>query len=167
MAVLGPDVELPTANKTYYRVVAVDEFGKRSGPSDYATAPRPVIFSKPPQVAKVGAEYRYEVRANRSLGDLTARMSSGDMISGYFDIEKPQLKLREGPAWLKLDPATGMLSGIPDAPGKFPVTIEATITRTVRILDEKTLAWGNEKVLSTDVQQVGSDSQRFTIEVQP
>ena len=167
MAVLGPDVELPTANKTYYRVVAVDEFGKRSGPSDYATAPRPVIFSKPPRVAKVGVEYRYEVRANRCLGDLTARMKNGDMISGYFDIEKPQFKLQEGPAWLKLDPATGMLSGIPDAPGKFPVTVAATITRTVRILDEKTLAWGNEKVLSTEVQQVGSDSQQFTIEVQP
>ena len=37
----------PAANKTYYRVVAVDEQGKRSGPSDYATGPRPVIYSKP------------------------------------------------------------------------------------------------------------------------
>ena len=42
LAVLGRGVDLPAANKTYYRVVAVDERGKRSGPSDYATAPRPV-----------------------------------------------------------------------------------------------------------------------------
>jgi hypothetical protein len=167
LPVLGPDVQFPTANKTYYRVVAVDEFGKRSGPSDYATAPRPVIFSKPTTTAKVGAEYRYELRANRSLGDLTARMKDGQMISGYFHIEKPTFNLQEGPAWLKLDPATGVLSGIPSAPGKFDVTVTVALERTVRILDEKTLAWGNEKVLSTSTQQVGADSQRFTIEVKP
>ena len=40
LAVLGADVDLSAANKTYYRVVAVDEQGKRSGPSDYAVAPR-------------------------------------------------------------------------------------------------------------------------------
>ncbi len=40
LAVLGAQVELPNANKTYYRVVAVDQQGKRSGPSDYAAAPR-------------------------------------------------------------------------------------------------------------------------------
>ncbi len=39
LAVLGREVDLPAANKTYYRVVAVDEAGKRSGPSDYAAAP--------------------------------------------------------------------------------------------------------------------------------
>ncbi len=167
LAVLGPDVELPSANKTYYRVVAVDEFGKRSGPSDYATAPRPVIFSKPPTKTQVGAEYRYEVRANRSLGDLTARMQHGQMVSGYFDIEKPTFELQQGPAWLKLDPATGVLSGIPSAPGQFDVTVLLRLERPVRQLDEKVLAWGNEKVISTSVQQVGADTQKFTIEVKP
>ena len=72
LAVLGREVDSPAANKSYYRVVAVDEQGKRSGPSDYAAAPRPVIYSKPTVVAKVGAEYRYQVSANRSLGDLSA-----------------------------------------------------------------------------------------------
>ena len=47
MAVMGPEIELPAANKTYYRVVAMDDQGKRSGPSEFATAPRPVIFSRP------------------------------------------------------------------------------------------------------------------------
>ena len=84
---------MPAANKTYYRVVAVDEQGKRSGPSDYATGPRPVIYSKPVAAAKVGAEYRYQVGANRSLGDLSARMKGGKQVSGYFDIEKPKFAL--------------------------------------------------------------------------
>jgi hypothetical protein len=75
LAVLGADVDLSAANKTYYRVVAVDEEGKRSGPSDYAVAPRPVVYSKPVLTAQVGAEYRYQVLANRSLGDLSSRMA--------------------------------------------------------------------------------------------
>ena len=70
LAVMG--VDLPAANKTYYRVVAVDEPGKRSGPSDYATGPRPIIYSQPVMVAKVGTDYRYPVGANRSLRDLSA-----------------------------------------------------------------------------------------------
>ena len=40
-------VKLPGANKAFYRVVAVDAAGNRSGPSDYAAAPRPVIVSAP------------------------------------------------------------------------------------------------------------------------
>jgi hypothetical protein len=166
MAVLGRDVALPAANKTYYRVVAVDEQGKRSGPSDYATAPRPVIYSKPQVTAKIGAEYRYQVCANRSLGDLGARMKENEQISGYFDIEKPSFALIEGPAWLKIDAATGVLSGTPSAVGKVKVTVAATIDRQVRKLDEKALTWGNEKVLGTASEHVGSATHTFVIEVQ-
>src|SRR5258708_10785224 len=121
LAVIGGGVDLPAANKTYYRVVALDEQGKRSGPSDYATAPRPVIYSKPVVMAKVGSEYRYEARANRSLGDLSARMKDSQQVSGYFDIEKPAFSLEQGPAWLKVDQATGVLSGTPDAAGEVKV----------------------------------------------
>jgi hypothetical protein len=45
------------------------------------------------------------------------------------------------------------------------VAITATIDRTVRNLDQNTLGWGNEKVLSTRTERVGSASQRFVIEV--
>jgi hypothetical protein len=41
LKVIGPDVALPAANKTSYRVVAVDEPSKRSGPSDPITRPVP------------------------------------------------------------------------------------------------------------------------------
>ena len=166
LAVMGREVDLPAANKTYYRVVAVDEQGKRSGPSDYAAGPRPVIYSKPVLAAKVGAEYRYQVRANRSLGDLSARMKGGNQVSGYFDIEKPKFALEQGPAWLKIDHATGVLSGTPDAAGKVEVAVTATIDREVRKLDEKVLVWGNEKVLSTTTERVGTATQKFVIDVQ-
>jgi len=166
LTVVGAIVELPAANKTYYRVVALDEQGKRSGSSDYATAPRPVIYTRPVVSAKVGAEYRYQARANRSLGDLSARMKDNQQVSGYFDIEKPAFTLEQGPAWLKIDQASGILSGTPDVAGQVEVVVAARIERNVRTLDEKMLTWGNEKVLSTSTERIGSATQHFIISVQ-
>ena len=88
LAVMGDGIESPSANKTYYRVVAVDSQGKRSGPSDYATAPRPTIYGKPATQAKVGTEYRCQLQANRSLGDLRLRMVGGKETANFWDIEK-------------------------------------------------------------------------------
>ena len=76
-----------------------------------------------------------------------------------------QYALEQGPEWLKLHAATGVLSGIPDAPGKFEVATTATIDREVRKLDENALGWGVEKVLSTLMERVGSATQRFVIDV--
>jgi hypothetical protein len=163
LPVLGSEATLPAANKTYYRVVAVDAEGKRSGPSDYATAPRPVIYSKPVLQAKVGAEYRGQVSANRSLGDLRKHHPE---VANFWDIEHPKYALK-GPSWLNLDADTGALVGTPDAAGKFDVEVTATIDREVRKLDEGALGWGQEKVLSTSTERVGSASQRFVIEVSP
>jgi hypothetical protein len=174
MAVLGSDVDVPAANKTYYRVIAVDEQGNRSGPSDYAVAPRPIIYSKPVVTAKLGTEYRYQIRANWSLSDLSSRMVGGQQTSGYFDIEKPRFTLAlhqsgtglaQGPAWLRIDEATGMLSGVPDVLGKTDVAVNVTIDRQVRKLDEAVLRWGQEKVLSTEVKHVGTATQKFVIDV--
>jgi len=165
LVVMGPDVG-PAGNKTYYRVLAVDEHGKRSGPSDYAVGPRPVIYSKPLVTAKVGQPYQYKARANRSLGHLSARMQGGNQVGGYFDIEKPKFALAQGPAWLKIDQATGVLSGSPDAAGRVEVAITATIERQVRLLDEKALVWGREKVLSTTTKRIGTATQKFAINVQ-
>ena len=89
LAVMGDGIESPSANKTYYRVVAVDAQGKRSGPSDFATAPRPTIYGKPATQAKVGTEYRSQLQANRSLGDLRLRMVGNKETANYWDIEKP------------------------------------------------------------------------------
>jgi hypothetical protein len=165
MAVLGPDVNLPAANKTYYRVVAVDEQGRRSGPSDYTVAPRPVVYSRPVLSARVGDEYRYQILANRSLGDLSSRMADGRQTSGYFDIEKPRFTLTDGPAWLRIDEASGVLSGTPDVPGEVKVVVTVAIDRQVRKLDEAALRWGHEKILSVDVERVGTSAQEFVIDV--
>jgi hypothetical protein len=165
LVVLGRDITLPAANKTFYRVVAVDAQGKRSGPSVYATSPRPVIYSKPEVTARVGAEYHYQACATRSLGDLSARMKGDQQVSGYFDIEQPAFTLAQGPGWLKLNEATGMLSGTPDAIGNVEVAVSATLDREVRKLDEKALIWGNEKVLSTAIERFGTATQKFVLEV--
>jgi len=165
LAVLGGDVDLPAANKTYCRVVAVDEQGNRSGPSDYAVARRPVIYTNPVLTARAGAEYRYQISANRSIGDLSSRMADGRQTSGYFDIEKPRFTLAMGPAWLKIDEATGLLSGIPDVAASTEVTVTVTIDRQVLRLDEAALRWGREKVLSTETERVGTASQEFVIDV--
>jgi len=167
LAVTGAQVDLPNANKTYYRVVAVDEQGKRSGPSDYATGPRPVIYSKPVVKAAVGAAYRCQLLANRSLGDLRLRVVNGRETAAFWDIERPKFALQQAPKWLKIDETSGLLTGAPDAPGKAEVVVTAAIDREVRKLDESKLGWGQEVVTGVATERIGRAAQRFLIEVSP
>jgi hypothetical protein len=167
VAVIGAQVTLPNANRAYYRVVAVDEKGNRSGPSDFAEAPRPIFCSRPVVTAKVGLEYRYPLSAIRSLGDLRTRVVGGRETINFWDIETPRFVVRQGPAWLKINESTGLLSGIPDSPGKVAVIVTARIDREVRKLDERALSWGLEKTISTATRRIGVTSQKFTIEVAP
>jgi hypothetical protein len=150
--------------RTYYRVVAVDDKGKRSGPSDYIVAPRPVISSAPVAVAKVGQPYSYAVQANRSLGDLRSRQVDGRDAQNFWDIEKLRVTVDKGPAWLKADGTT--LGGTPTSAGSFEVELTVTLEREVRKLDGNVLSWGNEKVVSTGVEKVGTATQKFTIAVE-
>jgi hypothetical protein len=166
-AVIGAEIKLVSANRAYYRVVAVDEKGNRSGPSDFAEAPRPLLWSRPVTAARVGSEYRYALATVRSLGDLRTRVVDGKETMNYWDIENPRFALKQGPAWLKIDERTGVLSGVPDNPGKVAITVTATIDREVRKLDERALSWGQEKTLSTSTQRVGTARQTFTLEIAP
>lgn len=163
--VIGTDVKVSSANRAFYRVVAVDAQGKRSGPSDFAEAPRPVLYSNPQTSAQVGSEYRYTLAAIRSLGDLRMRQVGGKETMSYWDVEVPRFALEQGPSWLKIDAATGQLSGVPDRPGRVPVTVTATIDREVRNLDPGILMWGNEKVVSTQTRRLGVAKQSFKIDV--
>jgi hypothetical protein len=167
VVVIGADVTLPNANRACYRVVAVDEKGNRTGPSEFAEAPRPILYSRPVVSARVGSEYRYRLPAIRSLGDLRTRVIGGKETMGYWDVENPRFALGQGPPWLKIDPSSGVLSGIPDASGTFPVVVTATIEQEIRQLDERALSWGVEKALSTTRRKVGIATQKFTIEVSP
>ena len=85
----------------------------------------------------------------------------------YWDVEAPRYALRRGPTWLRIDERTGVLSGVPERPGKAVVTVTATIDREVRKLDDRALSWGQEKTLSTGTQRVGAAAQTFTLEVAP
>jgi hypothetical protein len=166
-AVIGAKVKLTNANRAFYRVVAVDGRGRRSGPSDYAEAPRPVLYSRPVTAAKVGSEYRYRLSAIRSLGDVRTRVVDGKETMNYWDVEAPRFALRQGPPWLRVDPGTGLLSGTPDRPGKAAVVVTATIDLEVRGLDARLLNWGLEKVVTRGTRRVGVATQKFTIDVAP
>ncbi len=167
LALAGPRADAARPLRAYYRVVAVDEQGKRSGPSDFAAAPRPVIYSAPVLAAKAGAPYRYPLTFNRSLGDLRLRQVGGRETAGFWDIERPRFVLAKAPDWLKLDPKTGTLAGTPSASGSFDVEVAVTLEREARKLDPEVLQWGNEKVLSSGVEQAGTATQRFSIRVEP
>jgi hypothetical protein len=167
IAVIGSHIKIPHANRAFYRVVAVDEKGSRSGPSDFAEAPRPFLYSRAVTDARVGLEYGYPLATIRSLGDVRTRVVNGKETMNYWDVEAPRFALEQGPSWLKIDPATGVLSGVPDRPGNAAVVVTATIDRQVRSLDTRALSWGQEKVVSTRTEKAGVATQKFTIEVAP
>ena len=66
------------------------------------------------------------------LGDVRTRVVDGKETMNYWDQETPRFALRQGPTWLKIDAGTGLLSGIPDRPGKVAIVVTATIDREVR-----------------------------------
>src|SRR5262249_56121145 len=94
-------------------------------------------------------------QSNGARGDLRLRIVKGKETANFWDIEKPRFAIEQGPAWLKIDPATGLLSGTPAAAGKVDVAVTVTIDQEVRKLDDGALGWGIEKVGSTSTERVG------------
>ncbi|OGV73504.1 MAG: hypothetical protein A3K19_16960 [Lentisphaerae bacterium RIFOXYB12_FULL_65_16] len=129
LKVAGPDVTMPNANKCFYRVVAVDARGVRSGASDYAAAPRPFFASLPAAQARVGQAFEYQPTALRSLG---AFRSLPGYKAAYYDREELTYSLDKSPAWLTVDPATGRITGTPPAAaaGKHPVVLKVAAGKT-------------------------------------
>jgi hypothetical protein len=124
----------------FYRIVAVDEKGNTSGPSNYASAPRPFIYSDPVTHATSGTPYRYEVKVISSIGDLRFRAFGGNPDSyqaAFWDAEQPRFSLVEeiprcghvDPAWLKIDPRTGALSGTPQEKdvGEYQINVSVEV----------------------------------------
>ncbi|MGI5818336.1 MAG: putative Ig domain-containing protein [Armatimonadota bacterium] len=129
MVVIGPDADGENTNRVFFRVVAIDANATESANSDYAEAPHPLIVSAPVTEARVGTQYRSEVRSTRSLGDVHARREN-PTDSGYtyrfWDTEENVFELVEGPEWLTIDAETGVLSGTPPAAGAVAVRIAVT-----------------------------------------
>jgi len=158
---------LRPVNKAFYRVVAVDAAGKRSGPSDYVAAPRPFLFGQQSKPAMKGQEFSAEVATIRSLGDLRMRVVGGKETTNFWDIERPRFRIERGPAWLKIDVTTGKLTGTPDAGGKAEAVVGVTLEREKRQLDGDALKWGVEKIVTAGTAEVGSTTRSFVIDVQP
>ncbi|MBT5872146.1 MAG: hypothetical protein HOH43_01905 [Candidatus Latescibacteria bacterium] len=109
----------------FYRVVAVNGQGMRSGPSEFVSSPRPFIHSQPPRRITASKSAIYQVAAVRSLGDLRALSKGATRYKiAYRDGDVLTYILDEGPPWLVLD-KTGQLTASPgaDAVGTHTVTI--------------------------------------------
>jgi hypothetical protein len=79
----------------FYRVVAIDAKGNRSGASDYVAGPRPYIYSSPATDARIGAPYRYEAKTVASIGDLTNRDPGGGepLQAAFWDADQAKFSL--------------------------------------------------------------------------
>ncbi len=86
-------------------------------------------------------------------------------VAKFWDVQEPRYSLVQGPAWLKLDEATGLLTGTPAGSGKVEVVVGAVLQRKVEELDLDRLAWGQIKVTGVTTEKMGPDIQKFTIEV--
>jgi hypothetical protein len=167
LPVLGAKVDVPNANRAFYRVVAVDDRGQRSGPSDYAAAPRPFVYDGPSDHATVGSEFRHRVLSVRSLGDLRLRVVAGKEVAGFWDVEQPHFALVRAPRWLRIDARTGVLRGVPDTAADVEVVVRVTLERPLRRLDEGLLSWGQEAVRAVGTEKVGSARVRLRVAVRP
>ena len=113
LRIVADGAENPAMNRTYYRVVAIDSLDVASGPSTLLELPHPHIYSRPVTVAKVGRPYEYRVRTLASLGDLQQRYVEPG--AAFWEKEGYEFELVRGPAWLTMDPETGVLRGSPSA----------------------------------------------------
>lgn len=113
----------PEWNFSFYRIVAVDENGVESGPSNLLELPHPYIYTKPVTTALVGQPYHYQARTLVSLGDLQQRYA--EPYFAYWEREGYDFSLVEGPSWMSMDSASGEMTGTPSATdrGFFKVII--------------------------------------------
>ncbi|MBN2137335.1 MAG: hypothetical protein JW720_05990 [Sedimentisphaerales bacterium] len=162
--VIGVGNELPNANKAYYRVVAVDGNGKRSGDSDYVEAPRPFIYSTPVVNAPAGRPYSYQAKAIRSIGDLRRRDNTKPKPGARFwKIEQLTFSLTQKPGWMRIDAETGLITGTSDGTGGM-VIVSVTLTKEHRLVhDKNNIVWGNEYEQSKTYETAGPVTQQFVV----
>jgi hypothetical protein len=111
--VVGRTVE--TGNRAFYRVVAIDADGVRSGPSDYAEAPRPFVVTSPPQRIPPGATTTVALQVIRSIGDLRSESDGPRRCNmAIRDGDEITFLLDEGPDFIELDSCTGLLTLRPE-----------------------------------------------------
>jgi hypothetical protein len=114
--VVAPDIPEEFGNRAFYRIVAIDAQGRRSGPSDFVEAPRPFIHTLPPPSAVAGQTCTYQIKALHSIGDLSC-VSDGPhrYFSAFRDGDELRFLLDEAPSFIHLDEQTGLLTVTPDS----------------------------------------------------
>jgi hypothetical protein len=121
LEVVAPEFEGAAASEVFYRVVAVDAAGTRSGPSDYAELPHPYFFSVPVTTAATGERYEYRLRSLASMGDLQFRtLPDGRQDRSFSAGDHQRFRLVAAPAWLAVDEESGARHR--DAAGRRPVS---------------------------------------------
>ena len=163
--VVGVGNALPNANKAYYRVVAVDGQGNRSGDSDYVEAPRPFIYSAPVTAAPAGRPYQLSSESHpfhrRPHADGTTPSRSPARNSGRSN--RLKFSLTRKPAWMNIDADTGLITGTPDGTGGT-VTVSVTLAKEHRLVhDEHNIMWGNEYEQSRTYETAGPVTQEFVV----
>jgi hypothetical protein len=105
-------VVLPSkdATRMFYRVVAVTENGTRSGPSDYAQAPGPIILTAAPTKIPYGQATVVQMKALASTGNLQSRALDGKSYQGAFGLNADELRWSiHSDVHAEIDPKTGLM----------------------------------------------------------
>jgi len=109
------------------------------------------------------SEYRYAMSCIRmpSLGDSGARGRRQGDINLLGPVGAPVSHWKQGPAWLKIDAESVLLSGSGPAPGKVAIVVTATIAKEVRSLDAQMRA-GIGEICSRGAVQRGGARPRIS-----
>lgn len=102
-------------NRAFYRVVAIDAQGLRSGPSDYAEAPRPFVHTALPERIRAGTTTTVSLETIRSIGDLRSESDGPHRYQQAIrDGDEITFLLDEGPDFIELDAVSGQLTFRPE-----------------------------------------------------
>jgi hypothetical protein len=126
--------------------------------------PRPIIYSTPVTSAPTGQPYSYQVKAIRSIGDLTRRDAAKPKPGAKFwKIEPLKFSLTQKPKWMSINPDTGLITGASDGTGGI-VLVSVTLTKEHRLVHDKdNIVWGNEYEQSRIYESVGPVLQQFVV----
>ncbi len=158
----GPVADGPLANLAYYRVVAIDEQGVESCPSDYVEMPRPRVYTAPVTTAKVGEAYTYPLKTIASIGDWQHRYDSpGD---AFWEKESYHYALLEGPSWLTIDEDTGLLHGTPPLGSAGEETVRVEV-KTIFVDDVGETGISAQDFMAPKAELAGVGEHRFVVTV--
>jgi hypothetical protein len=128
LLVVSPEAKKAAMNCSFYRVIAIDETGVASGPSELLELPHPFIYSKPVTKARIDRLYSYQVKTLNCIGDLQYRYA--EPIKDFWEKEGYEFELIQKPAWLTVDKNSGLIKGTPGSADKGTHRVTVVCHRT-------------------------------------